>query len=208
MNPTLRKTTSAFLLSAAFTLNALAEEPKQAAVGDRVPDVTLRTAESTDLKLRDAVKSKPAVLIFYRGGWCPFCTRHLMALAEVEKDLTAAGYQILAISPDQPAKLAETPDRDKLSYTLLSDSDVAAAKAFGITFKVPDELVTKYKTEYQIDLEGASGKTHHLLPHPAVFIVDQAGIIRFAHVNPDYKVRLDPAEILKTVREMKPAATP
>jgi peroxiredoxin len=203
MNPTLRKTTSAFLLSAAFTLNALAEEPKQAAVGDRVPDVTLRTAESTDLKLRDAVKSKPAVLIFYRGGWCPFCTRHLMALAEVEKDLTAAGYQILAISPDQPAKLAETPDRDKLSYTLLSDSDVAAAKAFGITFKVPDELVTKYKTEYQIDLEAASGKTHHLLPHPAVFIVDQTGIIRFAHVNADYKVRLDPAEILKTVREMK-----
>jgi peroxiredoxin len=166
MNLTLRKTTSALLLSAVFTLNALAEEPKQAAVGDRVSDVTLRTAESTDLKLRDAVKSKPAVLIFYRGGWCPFCTRHLMALAEVEKDLTAAGYQILAISPDQPAKLAETPDRDKLSYTLLSDSDVAAAKAFGITFKVPDELVTKYKTEYQIDLEAASVHRRSNRHHP------------------------------------------
>ncbi len=200
MNLTLRKTTTNFLLSAAFTLNALAEEPKQAAVGDHIPDVTLRTAESAELKLRDAVKSKPAVVIFYRGGWCPFCTRHLMALAKVEKDITSAGYQILAISPDQPAKIAETPNRNSLSYTLLSDSDMDAAKAFGITFKVPEELVTKYKTDYQIDLEAASGKTHHLLPHPAVFIVDQTGIIRFVHVNPDYKTRLDPAEILKAVR--------
>ncbi len=193
---------------AAFSLNAPAEEIKQAAVGDRVPDVTLKTAESTDLNLRNAVKSKPAVLIFYRGGWCPFCTRHLMALAEVQKDLTVAGYRILAISPDQPAKLTETPGRDELNYTLLSDSDMAAAKAFGVAFKVSDEVITRYKTKHQIDLEAASGKNHHLLPHPAVFIVDQTGIIRFAHVNPDFKTRLDPAEILKTVREMKPAATP
>lgn len=208
MNPTLRKTTIALLLSAAFTLNALAKEPKQAAIGDQIPDVTLRTAESDALKLRDVVKSKPAVVIFYRGGWCPFCTRHLMALAEMQNDLAAAGFQILAISPDQPAKIGEMPNRKKLSYTLLSDSAMDAAKAFGIAIKVTDELVINYKTEHQIDLEAASGKSHQLLPHPAVFIVDQTGIIRFAHVNPDYKVRLDPAEILKTVHRMKLETTP
>ncbi len=198
----MKSTLSILITAAAISLNVLAEETKQAAVGDRVPDVTLHTAESTELKLRNSVKSKPAVLVFYRGGWCPFCTRHLMALVEVEKDLTEAGFQILAISPDQPSKIAETPDREKLSYTLLSDSDMEAAKAFGIAFKVDEDTVTRYKTEHQIDLEAASGKTHHLLPHPAVFIVDQEGVIRFAHVNPDYRTRLDPAEILKTVSDM------
>lgn len=199
------KTVSHTLLAALFSAAAFAEQPKQSAKGDPLPNVSVKATDGSAVKLREAVKTKPAVLIFYRGGWCPFCTRHLMALNEVEKDLTDAGFKILAISPDQPAKLAETPDREKLSYTLLSDSSMEAAKAFGITFKVPDDLVAKYKSDYQIDLEAASGETHHLLPHPAVFIVDQAGVIRFAHVNPDYKTRLDPAEILKAVRGIKSA---
>lgn len=180
--------------------STFAEEVKPAAKGDTIPDLALKTADDADLKLRDAVKAKPAVIIFYRGGWCPYCTRHLMALAEVEKEIIAAGYQIIAISPDKPSKIAETPNREKLNYTLLSDSKMEAAKAFGITFKVPDELVAKYKNEYQIDIESASGENHHLLPHPAVFIVDRDGVIRFAHINEDYKVRLDPAEILKNLR--------
>lgn len=188
--------------------SALAEDTKRAAVGDIIPDVIVKTADATDFKLRDSVKSKPAVIIFYRGGWCPYCSRHLMALAEVENDLTAAGFQLLAISADQPAKFAETPDHDKLHYTLLSDATMDAAKAFGITFKVSDERVKKYKNDYQIDLEAASGQTHHILPYPAVFIVDQTGKIRFAHVNPDYKTRLEPAKILEAARGISAAKKP
>ena len=54
-----------------------------------------------------------------------------------------------------------------------------------------------------VDLEAASGNTGHLLPYPSVFIVDKAGIIRFAYVNPDYKVRLDPAKILEAAHAVK-----
>lgn len=191
------------LLSLSLVGTSLAAEDKPFAhlkVGDPIPDVVLRDADGGEFKLRDHIAKKPAVLIFYRGGWCPFCTKHLMALAEIQNELVAGGYQLLAISPDQPAKLKETPNRDKLGYTLLSDSDMVAAKAFHISFQVPDELVAKYKNEYRIDLEAASGKTHHLLPHPAVFVVGKDGVIRFAHVNPDYKTRLDPAAILKAIQ--------
>ncbi len=95
-----------------------------------------------------------------------------------------------------------------LSMNAHAEDSKLAAKAFGITFKVPDELVAKYKSDYQIDLEAASGQNHHLLPHPAVFIVGRDGIIRFAHVNPDYKSRLDPAEILKAAGESAVPAEP
>lgn len=180
--------------------SSFAVAAKPSAKGDQIPDITLMTADHADLKLRAAVKMKPAVIVFYRGGWCPYCTRHLMALANAEEDILSAGYQILAISPDQPSKIAGTPDREKLKYTLLSDAKMEAAKAFGISFQVADDLVAKYKNEYRIDIEAFSGENHHLLPHPAVFIVDREGIIRFAHVDADYKVRLDPAEILKNLR--------
>lgn len=169
-------------------------------VGDSIPDVTLRTEDDKEVNLRKLVSEKPTVLIFYRGGWCPFCTRHLKDLIGIESDLEKQGAQLLAISMDQPSKLKGTPDREKLHYRLLSDSDAAAAKAFGIAFKVEDELVRKYKESYQIDLEAAAGNKNHILPHPAVFVSDTTGKIRFAHVNPDYKVRLEPKKILEAAQ--------
>ena len=107
-------------------------------VGDTIPDVTLRTEDDKEVKLLTLVSEKPTVLIFYRGGWCPFCTRHLKDLAGIEQDLEAAGAQLLAISMDKPDKLKETPGRDKLGYKLLSDSDAVAIKAFGLAFKVDE----------------------------------------------------------------------
>jgi peroxiredoxin len=191
-----------FILLAVF-LPAFFAGPLRAApvqVGDRVPDTTLRDERGVSHKLAEVLGGKPSVLVFYRGGWCPYCNRHLAALAGVEKDLLAAGYQILAISPDQPTKLAETPDRAKLGYRLYSDSSMDAGKAFGIAFEMPADLVAKYKNEYKIDLEAAAGQTHHLLPHPAVYVVDSSGVIRFAHVNEDYKVRLDPEKIVEAAK--------
>lgn len=190
------------VLAGVFLMSSLVmAEPASAwaKVGDTVPDVKLLTENDAAVSLREVVKEKPAVLIFYRGGWCPYCNRHLGALAEIEGKVLAAGYQILAISPDQPAKLKATPDREKLGYRLLSDRKAEVAQALGIAFEVPAELVAKYKNEYQIDLEAASGETHHLLPHPAVFVVGRDGVIRYVHVNPDYKIRLTPEEILAII---------
>lgn len=192
----------ALLLCGSAVLHA-APAAKPLTQGDAVPDVTLRTEEDKEVKLRQLVSAKPTVLIFYRGGWCPFCNRHLKELAGIEKDLAAAGAQLLAISMDQPAKIKATPNRSQLGYRLLSDSDAVAAQAFGIAFKVDDATVERYKG-YKIDLDAASGRSHHLLPHPAVFVADTKGVIRFAHVNADYKVRLAPAKILEAVRGVQP----
>jgi peroxiredoxin len=200
MNPT--------LLLPVFVLGTgLAEAQTDSAalnVGDAVPDVKLRTEEDREVSLRKLVSEKPTVLIFYRGGWCPFCNRHLQSLLGIEDDLHKSGVRLLAISMDTPEKLKATPDRDKLGYRLFSDSDANAAKAFGIAFKVEDALVKKYKDSYKIDLEAASGNQRHILPYPAVFIANTNGVIRFAHVNPDYKVRLEPSKILEAARAAQP----
>lgn len=172
-------------------------------VGDAIPAVTLRNEADKEVPLRKLVSEKTTVLIFYRGGWCPFCTRHLKDLVGIEKDLEQANAQLVAISMDKPEKLRETPGRTALGYRLLSDSDAQAAKAFGIAFKVDDQTIERYKG-YGINLDAASGRDHHLLPHPAVYVVEKSGKIRFAHFNPDYKVRLEPKQILEAVRTAKP----
>lgn len=84
-------------------------------------------------------------------------------------------------------------------YTLLSDTLLVTARAFGLAYRVDDDTVERLKG-FHIDLEAASGETHHLLPVPAVFLTGTDGTIRFEYVNPDYKVRLDPDVLLAAAK--------
>ena len=175
--------------------------------GQKAPAAVLRGPDSREVDLAALYSQKPSVLIFYRGGWCPYCNTHLGQIAAAEPELLSMGYQVLAISPDRPEELAKTLDKQPLTYQLLSDSDVAFARAFGLVFRVDDSTLEKYQG-FGIDLEQASGRDHHLLPVPAVYIVDKAGVIRFAHWNPDYKQRLAPEALLKAARKLQPASQP
>lgn len=168
-------------------------------IGQDIPDLTLKDVDGAAVNLRAAAKEQPLVLIFYRGGWCPYCSRHLGQLQEIDPQLRELGYRIIAISPDLPKNLQQSIDKGELTYTLLSDSDMAAAKAFGLSFTVDDATLEKYAS-YGIDLETASGEKHHMLPVPAVFLVGRDGIIDFLYANPDYKVRIDPNVLLAAAK--------
>jgi peroxiredoxin len=176
-------------------------------VGEKAPTATLRGPDGQSVDLAAKYAQKPTVLIFYRGGWCPYCNTHLGQIATAEPELLRMGYQVLAISPDRPEELAKTLDKQELTYKLLSDSDVALARAFGLVFQVDDPTIEKYRG-FGIDLEQASGRDHHMLPVPAVYIVSQAGVIRFAYWDADYKKRLAPEDLLKAAREVQSTAQP
>lgn len=168
-------------------------------LGNALPEVTLRTLEGAPITLKDAVGGKPAALVFYRGGWCPYCNLQLSGLRLIRKDLDALGFQLIAISPDNPAELKKTLDKDALDYRLLSDSSAAAMRAFGIGYEVAPDTLAKL-AGYGIDLERASGETHHVLPVPSVWLVDADGTLQFSYVHPDYTVRLPEEVILSAAR--------
>jgi peroxiredoxin len=164
--------------------------------GSTVPGLTLKAADGKAYDLNKALAEKPTVLIFYRGGWCPICLRQLSGLQGIIDDLTASGFQLLAISPDKPEELAKTIEKDQLRYTLLSDSDASAIKAFGLAFQADS---TQFKT-----LEQYSGAIHHALPVPAVYILGVDGTIKFAHYDPDFKVRLNPSAVVEQAKGTLP----
>jgi peroxiredoxin len=121
-------------------------------------------------------------------------------LQAIEKDLLGLGYQIIAISPDRPEKLRETLDEKGLSYTLLSDSAADGARVFGLAWKLGADILKRYD-EFGIDVEDASGETHHILPVPAVYIVGIDGTVQFQYVNPDHTVRIDPDVLLVAAKK-------
>jgi len=119
----------------------------------------------------------------------------LVQLREIDPELKSLGVQFIAISPDKPSKLKETIEKHKLGFGFLSDGDMTVARSFGVAYTLDDQTLAGLK-KYGIDVEGASGQKHHMLPVPAVFLVAMNGLIQFEYVNPDYKVRLDPELLL------------
>lgn len=170
-----------------------------------LPDVDLQDTEGNTISIHKLISKKPSILIFYRGGWCPYCNAHLSAIQDIENQILESGYQIIAISPDKPSKVNETILSNDLKYTLLSDSKMLLADKLGIGFTVEPSLVSKYKNEYKIDIESASGELHHRLPHPSVFIVNTNAAIQYSYINKNYKERLDSSVILT---EMKKTMNP
>lgn len=168
-------------------------------VGSTLPDPSLESVSGEQQSLKDIVRGQKSVIIFYRGSWCPYCTKHLAAIGQHEQAILDKGYRILAISPDKVERIQEHEKEADLNYTLYSDADMTAATAFGLTFKLDDPTLEKLES-YDIDIEAASGRKHHLLPVPAVFVSDKNGRITFRYFNPDYSKRLSPEALLDALK--------
>jgi thiol-disulfide isomerase/thioredoxin len=67
-------------------------------IGEKIPGITLSDVSGKKINLLELASKKPSVIVFYRGGWCPYCNLHLSELQTIESDIIKAGYQIIAIS--------------------------------------------------------------------------------------------------------------
>ena len=167
-------------------------------IGETIPDLTLpnHRGENTGLT---ADTTSLTLLIFYRGGWCPYCSAELAEIAAIEQQIKDMGVNIVGISPDRPEYLQSTmDDNQSIGYTLLSDSQMEISRAFGIAFRVDEDTFQRYKAN-GLDLEERSGETHRQLPVPAVFLADGNGIIQFQYVDPDYTQRINKEVLLAAI---------
>ena len=169
--------------------------------GQFAPKTTLKTADGSPVSLQALTMQKPSIVLFYRGGWCPYCNEQLAQLKDIEKDLVDMGYQILAISPESPERLQEQKLETEFLVTLLSDDKLNTIREFGVGFYLDTVTELKYKT-YGINLtKDESGNS--VLPAPSIFILNKKGQVLFNYVNPDYKVRPSADLVLAVAKSLK-----
>ena len=179
----------------AASIPAKPEDISPLLTGENIPVLKLVDAMGKDFDLNSAIAQQPTILIFYRGGWCPYCNKQLSGIQEIEPELKKMGYQIIAISTDSPDNLKISAAKNKLEYTLLSDADLNASKQFGLAYKAPaayDKLLPVSSGGKNLD---------KLLPVPAIFFVSKKGNIRFEYINVDFKQRIS-AELLRSVAQV------
>jgi peroxiredoxin len=175
----------------------VAEDISPILIGETLPNGNFQDVEGEFVQLKAILEEKPTILVFYRGGWCPYCNIQLSGLVEIEEDILELGYQIVAVSPDDYKNLQSTIENNSTKYKLLSDPNGEFIQEIGIAFKTSSSL-----KEYIIG-KGQKGETSSVMPAPTVMIVNKQGVIKFEYINPNYKERISGEMLLSILKTIK-----
>ncbi len=184
------------LLSAKAQIPLNPEDISPLLIGEKIPDCNLINKEGATINLSDKMKKMNTVLVFYRGGWCPYCNMQLSALAESEERIIMLGYQIIAVSPDDFRNLKPTINKDHVNYEIYSDPDGKLIEQMGIAFTTsPRSMLSISKKTI--------GKASEILPVPTVLVVNTNGEILFEYISPNYKKRISSELLLAVLKTLK-----
>jgi peroxiredoxin len=168
--------------------------------GATFPAFPLEDQNGRSVDLKDVLASQPALITFYRGGWCQFCSLALAEFQGVLEEARRLGVRVLAISPEKPEFAQQTIRDNQLTFDVLHDREGRLADAVGIRYEVSDIA----RSMMRADLAARNGDSNWRLPVPATYVVDKGGLIQFAHVDPDFRHRLDAETIRAALRRSIP----
>jgi len=176
-------------------------------VGETAPDFELPDADGRLVSLDQALAQGPVVIAFYRGGWCPFCNLALRGLQRALPEIESLRASLLAISPQVNPGPRATRDRLGLGFPLLADRGNKVARLFGLTFKLPADLIELYR-RVEIDVARINGMEDWELPLPATYVVGRDGDVTHAFIEVDFTERAEPAAVVAALREIAGAPPP
>lgn len=169
------------------------------AVGEEMPDFTLPDQDGRLVSLGALLEQGPAVIAFHRGHWCPYCRLNMVGLAEIQDQIGAA--RMVSISAEQQQFTRKLREEAGARFPFLTDVDAGYALSINLAIWV-DEFMASLIAGAGWDVPGYQGGQAWILPVPAVFIVDRAGVVRTRHVDPDYRRRMELDAIVAGVRAL------
>lgn len=167
--------------------------------GQRVPEFELPDADGKLVTLASRLERGPVVLTFYRGGWCPYCNIALRALQSCLPEIKQHGGSLIAVSPELPDQSLSTREKLKLGFDVLSDRDNVVARQFGLVYRVSDAARQRLLGLGR-NLVAHNGNESWELPITGTYVINPNRVIEFAHIDADYRSRLDPALLVNILR--------
>jgi peroxiredoxin len=147
-------------------------------IGRTAPAFTLPSSQGASGDISKVLGTRPVVLIFYRGVWCPFCQAQMTQIGKDREAFIKSGAAVYAISDEAPAAQKKMQDEHGLDFiTFLSDKTGTAARQYAGVY---------------------SGRT---TLKPAVFVIGRDRKVRYAYLNDNFRLRAADQDILKAVRD-------
>lgn len=160
-------------------------------VGSRLPDASLVAPDGTAVALADALGAGGAVVIFYRGSWCPYCNLTLKHYQEsLLPTLRERGIELVAISPQTPEGSELSVANGSLEYTVLSDPGNVLVRQLGLLTE-PSADARAAHTDLGFDVADSNADATGDIPFPTVIVVDADQVVTFVDVHVDYTTRTE-----------------
>jgi peroxiredoxin len=173
--------------------------------GDVFPGLSLPDQLARQRDLKAMFTETPLVVTFYRGGWCPYCSLELRAYQQALPEIERQGARLVAVSPETPNNALTTAEKNDLAFPALSDVQGRLADALGIRFSLSQTIRDLY-VKFGHDLPTHNGDGRWSLPVPATYVIAKGGRIALAHVDPDYRKRLEPEAALEALQKLRASA--
>lgn len=171
-------------------------------VGGKMPAFTLFDANGKQVSSKELLKKGHLVITFYRGAWCPFCNLYLRSLQKQVPRFRELGANLVAISIEPADRSLSVANQNKLDYSVLSDPKLVVSRQFGIVYEMP-KVTNDAILELGFDLAKYNGLEKNELPLSATYVVDNKGKIVYAFLDPDYKNRAEPSELIDALKKLK-----
>jgi peroxiredoxin len=173
-------------------------EEKLLRPGDTAPAFALPDANGRTVRSADLLALGPLVVCFFRGRWCPYCVTELETWRDLFPAVRAQGALLVAISPQTVRQNDFTVTQHTLPFPLLRDEGAAVAAEFGAAYSVPDYMQGRYRS-ILVNIPFINGEPSWRLPVPATFVIDRSGVVQWSQGHADFRVRPEPAEVLKAL---------
>lgn len=173
-----------FIAIVATVISTFATAQDGLNVGEKAPDFKGKDQNGKSISLKEALKKGKVVVVFYRGYWCPNCTRELSNIQDSISLLTAQKVTVIGIGPETKEGIAKIVKNSKASFSVIGDDGLKIMTAYKVAFAVTPDM-DEIHTKYNIDVAGNNGKNGNMLPKPSAFIIGQNGLITYRYINTD-----------------------
>jgi peroxiredoxin len=187
-----------FFMLAAGLIASAQEKPEGLFINSKPADFKAVDQNGSPVVLKDLRKKGPVVIMFYRGYWCPYCNKALKRMNDSLQLIKDKGATLIAITPEGKQGIDSTVAKTGASFSIISDEGMKISSNYGVSFKVDDRTVGRYKNA-GIDLLALNHQKEASLPVPAVYIINRDGAVTFRYFNEDYRKRISVKEILEAL---------
>jgi peroxiredoxin len=173
--------------------------PRGLKVGDKAIDFTGYDQTGKQVQLNKLLEKGPVVLFFYRGKWCPVCSRYLNNYQDSLNIISDQGVSFVAITPESIENVEQTVKMHNLSFTVIYDCQEKIMKDFDVMFNVTKAYQDKIFTSLSTDIAKNNGREAARLPVPATFIINREGIIVAVYFDCNYQNRASVKWIIRNL---------
>ncbi|WP_460573004.1 peroxiredoxin-like family protein [Humibacter soli] len=176
--------------------------PTGAVLGSVFPDPVVLGPDGRPTSIGARREGRPAVVVLYRGAWCPFCNIALKTYRdELLPSLRSGQIQLIAVSPQHPDGSLTMQEKHDLDFAVLSDPGNRIARGLGVLTR-PSDDARHLQLEHGLDLTAVNADGSIDVPMPTVAIIDAKGLLRWIDTHPDYTTRTEPAQVLTAIKDL------